>query len=145
MGLRDIVLEGDPALYKKCRQVEKFDERLSVLIDDMVETMKAAHGVGLAAPQINVLRRIVVVDVDDEVIELINPIIIESSGQQRAEEGCLSCPGQYAVTLRPMNVTVKALNRRGEDVTHYGSGLKARAFCHEIDHLDGILFKSRVV
>lgn len=145
MGLRDIVLEGDSVLYKKCRQVEKFDERLSILIDDMIETMKASHGVGLAAPQINVLRRVVVVDVGDGVIELVNPRIIESSGQQRAEEGCLSCPGQYAVTLRPMNVTVKALNRYGDEIIHHGKELKARAFCHEIDHLDGILFKSRVV
>lgn len=145
MGLRNIIVEGDPLLHKKCREVEKFDEKLSVLIDDMLETMHKAKGVGLAAPQVGILRRVVVVNVGDGDIELVNPVIIESSGEQREEEGCLSCPGQYGVTVRPMNVTVEALDRNGKKVKYFGQALKARAFCHEIDHLDGILFKSRMI
>lgn len=145
MAIRNILMEGDPTLYKKCRVVEKFDERLSLLIDDMIETMKYAGGVGLAAPQVGILKRVVVIDVGDGVIELVNPEIVSKSEEQREEEGCLSCPGQYGVTLRPMFVTVKAKNRKGEDVQYSGKSLKARAFCHEIDHLDGILFKSRLV
>lgn len=144
MAIRNILMEGEPALYKKCRAVENFDEKLSMLIDDMIETMKSAAGVGLAAPQVGILKRVVVIDVGDGVIELVNPEIISESGEQREEEGCLSCPGQYGVTVRPMFVTVKAKNRNGEDVQYSGKALKARAFCHEIDHLDGILFKSRL-
>ncbi len=147
MALRKILKEGDELLYKKCRKVERFDNQLGELIDDMIETMKNAGGVGLAAPQVGILRRIVVVNVNDEDgnIELVNPEIIESSGEQREEEGCLSCPGQFGTTLRPMFVTVKAQDRTGREVTYVGSGLKARAFCHELDHLEGILFKSRVI
>ena len=145
LGIRNIVLEGDPLLYKKCREVEKFDDRLSNLIDDMINTMNKAEGVGLAAPQVGVLRRVAVVNVGDGNIELVNPVIVDSSGEQREEEGCLSCPGQYAVTLRPMFVTVEAFDRFGKKVKYMGKALKARAFCHEIDHLDGILFKSRTV
>ena len=145
LGIRNIVLEGDPLLCKKCREVEKFDDRLSSLIDDMINTMNKAEGVGLAAPQVGVLRRVAVVNVGDGNIELVNPVIVDSSGEQREEEGCLSCPGQYAVTLRPMFVTVEAFDRFGKKVKYMGKALKARAFCHEIDHLDGILFKSRTV
>ena len=145
MAIRNILMEGDPILYKKCRVVEKFDERLSLLIDDMIETMKHAGGVGLAAPQVGILKRVVVIDVGDGIIELVNPEIVNKSGEQREEEGCLSCPGQYGTTIRPMFVTVKGKNRNGEDVQLSGKSLKARAFCHEIDHLDGILFKSRLV
>lgn len=145
MGIRNIVLEGDPILYKKCREVEKFDDKLANLIDDMIDTMNKAGGVGLAAPQVGMLRRVVVINVGDGNIELVNPIITDSSGEQREEEGCLSCPGQYATTLRPMFVTVEAFDRFGGKVKYIGKALKARAFCHEIDHLDGILFKSRVV
>ena len=145
MGIRKIVLEGDPILYKKCREVERFDDKLSSLIDDMIETMHKAGGVGLAAPQVGMLKRVVVVNVGDGNIELVNPVITDSSGEQREEEGCLSCPGQYAKTLRPMFVTVEAFDRFGKKVKYTGKALKARAFCHEIDHLDGILFKSRVV
>lgn len=145
MGIRNIVLEGDPILYKKSREVENFDDKLSQLIDDMVETMRKAGGVGLAAPQVGVLRRVVVIDVGDGKMELVNPVIIDSSGEQREEEGCLSCPGQRAITLRPMFVTVEAFDRFGKKVKYTGQALKARAFCHEIDHLDGILFKSRAV
>ena len=145
MALRNIVLEGDPILYKKCRKVEKFDESLSTLIDDMLETMKNSNGVGLAAPQIGILKRAVVINVGDGNIELVNPTIIAFSGEQREGEGCLSCPGQYGVTLRPKFVKVKAQDRFGNEVVYQGQMLKARAFCHEIDHLDGILFKSRIV
>ena len=144
MAIRNILIEGESALYKKCRVVENFDERLSVLIDDMIETMKRAGGVGLAAPQVGILKRVVVIDVGDGMIELVNPEIISASGEQREEEGCLSCPGQYGITIRPMFVTVKAKNRKGEEVQYSGKALKARAFCHEIDHLDGVLFKSRL-
>ena len=147
MALRKILKEGDDLLYKKCRKVERFDNQLGELIDDMIETMKNAGGVGLAAPQVGILRRVVVVNVNDEDgnIELVNPEIIESSGEQREDEGCLSCPGQFGTTLRPMFVTVKAQDRNGKEVKYVGSGLKARAFCHELDHLEGILFKSRVI
>ena len=145
MALRNIVLEGDPILYKKCRKVEKFDESLTTLIDDMLETMKNSNGVGLAAPQIGILKRVVVINVGDGNIELVNPTIIAFSGEQREGEGCLSCPGQYGVTLRPKFVKVKAQDRFGNEVVYQGQMLKARAFCHEIDHLDGILFKSRIV
>lgn len=144
MAIRNILIEGESALYKKCRVVENFDERLSVLIDDMIETMKRAGGVGLAAPQVGILKRVVVIDVGDGMIELVNPEIISASGEQREEEGCLSCPGQYGITVRPMFVTIKAKNRKGEEVQYSGKSLKARAFCHEIDRLDGVLFKSRL-
>ena len=145
MGLRNIVLEGDPILYKKCRKVEKFDSKLSDLIDDMIETMHAKRGVGLAAPQVGILRRVAVVDIGDGLVELVNPVIISSDGKQIEEEGCLSCPGQYAKTLRPYYVAVEALDRKGNMVKYEAKMLKARAFCHEIDHLDGVLFKSRIV
>lgn len=146
MALRNIIKEGNELLYKKCKPVEAFDNKLSMLIDDMIETMDNARGVGLAAPQVGILRRVVVIRIGDEKpIELVNPEIIAVSGEQREEEGCLSCPGASGVTLRPMCVTVKGKNRKGEEVSYIGKDLKARAFCHEIDHLDGILFKSRLV
>ena len=132
---------GDEALRKSCRPVEAITPRVLTLLDDMVETMRAANGCGLAAPQVGVLRRIVVVETEPgEVIELINPKIIAFSGEQKEEEGCLSVPGRAGVTTRPMHVTVRALNRHGETVEYTGSGLLARAFCHELDHLDGKLF-----
>ena len=144
MALRNIVKVPDPLLYKKSRKVEKFDKSLSILIDDMFETMKNARGVGLAAPQIGLLKRIAVINVGDGNIELVNPEIIEFSGEQREEEGCLSCPGKFGITVRPEFVKVKAQNRKGEVVEYVGYSLKARAFCHEIDHLDGIIFTSRL-
>ena len=144
MAIRSIILEGNELLYKKCRPVEKFDEKLSVLIDDMFDTMKKAQGVGLAAPQVGILRRVVVIKVDETPIELVNPEIIEQSGKQMEEEGCLSCPNFNGITVRPMFVKVRGKNRHNKDVEYVGRGLKARAFCHEIDHLDGILFKSRL-
>ena len=141
MAKLKIVKVGDSTLRKVCRPVEKITPRTLTLLDDMVETMRAANGCGLAAPQVGVLRRIVVVETEPgEVIELINPKIIAFSGEQREEEGCLSVPGRAGITTRPMHVTVRALNRRGETVEYTGSGLLARAFCHELDHLDGKLF-----
>lgn len=145
MSLRDIVKEGDRALTKVCRPVEKFDDKLAKLLDDMADTLKVADGVGLAAPQVGILRRVCIVDVGDKdgVIELVNPEITEQSGTQTGAEGCLSFPDQYGVVERPMFVTVKAQNRNGEFFTIKGEALKARAFCHEIDHLNGVVFKER--
>ena len=145
MAIRGIVKEGDEALTKKCREVTEFNERLSVLIDDMFDTMYEANGVGLAAPQVGILRRIVVIDVGEGPIELVNPVIIASSGKQKAVEGCLACPGIYGYTKRPMHVKVRAQDRKGVFHEYEGEDLLARAFCHEIDHLDGILFRSHVV
>ena len=145
MAIRNIVKEGDDILTKVCRPVEKFDDKLGQMLDDMAETMKTADGVGLAAPQIGVLRRAVIVDVGDGVIELINPKIIQHSGEQRDAEGCLSCPGEYGIVERPMHVVVEAQDRHGKKFTIEGEELKARAFCHEIDHLDGIIFKKRAI
>lgn len=142
MALRTIVLDGDPILRKVCRPVEKFDDRLAQLLDDMAETMHEAEGAGLAAPQVGIMRRAVVVDVGDEygVIELINPEIIAAEGEQEGHEGCLSFPGQWGIVVRPMKVTVRAQSRRGEWFEISGEALRARAFCHEIDHLNGVCF-----
>ncbi len=143
MALRQIVTIGEDILYKKSRKVEVFDDRLAQLLDDMLETMYAANGVGLAAVQIGILKRVVVVDTGDGVYELVNPEIIESSGQQDGYEGCLSVPGRRGTVVRPMNVTVKAQDRNGKEHTYKVTGFTARAFCHEIDHLDGTLFVER--
>lgn len=140
MALRNIVTKEDPILRRTSRPVEKFDTRLNMLLDDMAQTMYHADGVGLAAVQVGVLRRVVVLDVGDGLLELINPEIIETSGEQYEAEGCLSLPGEYAVTKRPMTVKVKAQNRDGNWCIYKGEDLKARCFCHEIDHLDGHLF-----
>lgn len=147
MAIREILKEGDEFLLKKCRPVEKFDEKLHILLDDMIETLHDADGAGLAAPQIGVLRRVCIVDIGDEdgVIELINPVIVQSSGHQRTGEGCLSCPGKYGITDRPKKVTVRAFDRNGKPFEISGEDLKAKAFCHEIDHLDGILFLTKVI
>ncbi|MCI5675979.1 MAG: peptide deformylase [Clostridia bacterium] len=132
---------GDEILRKKCRPVEAITPRILTLLDDMTETMRAADGCGLAAPQVGVLRRLVVIEVEEgKVIELINPKIIATAGEQREREGCLSIPGRAGITLRPAHVTVRALNRKGETFEISGSDLLARAFCHEIDHLDGKLY-----
>ena len=132
---------GDEALRKTCRPVDAITPRVITLLDDMIETMRAANGCGLAAPQVGVLRRIVVVEVEPgEVYELINPKIIAFSGEQEGQEGCLSVPGQWGIVKRPMNVTVRALNRKGETVEITGHELLARCFCHELDHLDGTLY-----
>ena len=141
MALRNIVTVGDPVLTKKCRPVVKFDDRLAQLIDDMKETMRNANGVGLAAPQVGVLRRLVVVDVGDEVVELVNPEIVSKSEEvQTGVEGCLSLPGEYGVVTRPMYVTVRAQDRSGDWYEYDGEELVARCFCHEIDHLDGHMY-----
>ena len=141
MALRNIVTVGDPVLTKKCRPVVKFDDRLAQLIDDMKETMRNANGVGLAAPQVGVLRRLVVVDVGDEIVELVNPeLVSESEEQQTGVVGCLSLPGEYGVVTRPMYVTVRAQDRSGDWYEYDGEELVARCFCHEIDHLDGHMY-----
>lgn len=145
MAIRNIVKNGDDVLKKVCRSQLTFDDRLAQMLDDMAETMYKADGCGLAASQIGVLRRVCIVDVGDGLIELVNPVIIESSGSQIEEEGCLSFPGEYGKTKRPMKVTVRAQDRNGNTFTVEGSGLKARAFCHEIDHLDGIVYKDRLI
>ena len=132
---------GDECLRKICRPVDAITPRVLTLLDDMVDTMRAANGVGLAAPQVGVLRRIVVIEVEPgEVIELINPKIIAFSGEQDGQEGCLSVPGRWGMVKRPMHVTVRALNRKGEEVEITGHELLARCFCHELDHLDGTLY-----
>jgi len=146
MAIRTIVTREDPVLRKHSRAVDKVDDRIRTLLDDMYETMKNV-GVGLAAVQVGVLRRAVVIDIGDEHgrIDLINPEIIASEGEQREMEGCLSCPGENGYTLRPKKVTVRALDRDGKEFTVTGTDLLARAFCHEIDHLDGILFTDNAV
>jgi peptide deformylase len=141
MAKLKIVKIGDDTLRKVCRPVDKITPRVLTLLDDMVETMRAADGVGLAAPQVGVLRRIVVIETPDEgLIELINPKIIAYAGEQESQEGCLSIPGRWGITKRPMHVTVRALNRQGETFDITGTGLLAKAFCHELDHLDGKLY-----
>lgn len=141
MAKLKIVKIGDDTLRTVCRPVDKITPRITRLIDDMIDTMRAADGVGLAAPQVGVLRRIVVIETPDEgLIELINPKIIAFSGEQESEEGCLSVPGRWGITRRPMHVTVRALDRNGNSFDITGSGLLAKAFCHEIDHLDGKLY-----
>ena len=145
MALRNVVKVGDPILNKKSRVVEKFDDRLSVLIDDMFETMEAENGVGLAAVQVGMLKRVVVIDVGDGKIELVNPEITLSEGVQEESEGCLSVPGEYGITRRPAKVQVKAQDRNGKWHIYTGEGLKARCFCHELDHLEGILFTSKII
>lgn len=146
MAKLKIVKYGDETLRKVCRPVDKITPRIITLLDDMLETMHAADGVGLAAPQVGVLRRIVIVEVEEgEVYELINPRIVAFAGEQQEQEGCLSVPGRWGITKRPMHVTVRALNRHGEEIQVSGSGLLARAFCHELDHLDGKLFIDEMI
>ena len=141
MALRTIITKGDPVLSKKAHPVTNFDEKLAILLDDMVETLRDSGGVGLAAPQIGLLRRVVVVINDeDQVIELVNPEIIATEGEQVGFEGCLSVPGRWGKVARPMKARVKAQNRKGEWFEVEDEGLTARCFCHELDHLDGHLF-----
>ena len=144
MALRTIITEGDPVLNKVCRPVEKFDDRLHILLDDMKETLAESNGVGLAAPQIGILRRVaLVMDAEENVIELVNPTIIQEEGEQTGLEGCLSVPGKYGVVTRPMKVTVRAQDRNGNVFEVSGEELTARCFCHELEHLDGHLFVER--
>ena len=141
MGLRKILTDQDPALHKVCRPVEKFDNKLHKLLDDMAETLAEANGVGLAAPQIGILRRVViVVDAEGEMIELVNPEIIDQSGEQDGLEGCLSVPGKWGYVKRPMWAKVRAQDRHGEWFEVEGTEVVARCFCHELGHLDGHLY-----
>jgi len=144
MAIRNIVKIGDDVLRKTCRTQMTFDDKLATILDDMADTMYKAEGVGLAAPQIGILRRFCVVDVGDGLIELINPVITEMSGKQQGSEGCLSIPERFEEVERPNKVTVRAQDRNGNTFTITAEGFKARAFCHEIDHLDGVLYIDRV-
>lgn len=145
MAIRNILHEGDPALQSKCRPVTDFDERLWVLLDDMAETLHQADGVGLAAPQVGILRRVFIMDFGEGVIEAVNPEIINRNGKQEDVEGCLSCPGEYGITKRPKSVKLKAQDRYGKYFIMKGDDLVARCICHENDHLDGVLFKTHVI
>ncbi len=143
MAKRAIRTLGDDVLRKKCKEVTEIRPSILTLLDDMAETMYEANGVGLAAPQVGILKRIVVIDIGEGLIELINPVILETSGKQKDEEGCLSLPGKSAPVERPMYTKVKAMNRHGEEFVVEGTGLLSRALNHEIDHLDGVLYIDR--
>ncbi len=140
MGLRKILTVQEPCLHKVCRPVEKFDKKLWKLLDDMKETLLDANGVGLAAPQVGILRRVVIVDLGDEMLELVNPELLETSGEQEGAEGCLSVPGKYGLVKRPNVAKVRAQDRDGNWFEVEGEELIARCFCHELDHLDGIVY-----
>lgn len=140
MALRKILDDKDPALHKVCKPVENFDEKLHRLLDDMRETLIESGGVGLAAPQVGILRRVVLVDNDEEILELVNPTLVETDGEQEGAEGCLSVPGKYGLVRRPYYAKVRAQDRFGNWYEAEGEELTARCFCHELDHLDGILY-----
>ena len=140
MGLRKILTTDEPALHKVCRPVEKFDWRLHKLLDDMRETLAQANGVGLAAPQVGILRRVVVVDTGEDILELVNPELLETDGEQEGAEGCLSVPGKYGLVKRPYYAKVRAQDREGQWFEAEGEEIVARCFCHELDHLDGIVY-----
>ena len=140
MGLRRILTDKESALHKVCKPVTAFDQKLHKLLDDMCETLVDSGGVGLAAPQVGILRRVVVVDSGDGILELVNPELISTDGEQEGPEGCLSVPGKYGLVKRPYYATVKAQDRNGEWFEAEGEELIARCFCHELDHLDGILY-----
>lgn len=144
MAKRRIMTGDAECLYKVCRKVGNFDKRLAVLLDDMAETMYDAEGVGLAAPQVGILKRAVVIDCGDGLVELINPEILEASGEQGGYEGCLSFPGESGYVVRPNHVRVRAMNRFGEECEYEGEGLFARAILHETDHLNGLVYKRLV-
>lgn len=140
MAMRKILTDKEPSLHKTCRPVEKFDAKLHRLLDDMRETLLDAQGVGLAAPQVGILRRVVIVDTGEEILELVNPELVKTSGEQYGAEGCLSVPGKYGLVKRPYYATVRAQDRNGEWYEVDGEELIARCFCHELDHLDGIVY-----
>ena len=140
MGLRKILTDKEPALHMTCKPVVKFDERLHKLLDDMHETLAESGGVGLAAPQVGILRRVVLVDNGEEVLELINPSLLETDGEQEGPEGCLSVPGKYGLVKRPYYAKVRAQDRDGNWFEAEGEELIGRCFCHELDHLDGIIY-----
>ncbi len=143
MAKRLIVQSPDPILSKKCREVTSFDDRLAQLLDDMRDTLKAADGAGLAAPQVSVLRRVCIVDTEDGYFELVDPVLVSSSGEQTGIEGCLSVKGKYGTVTRAEKVTVDAFDRTGKKRRYKVSGFTARAFQHEMDHLDGVLYTSK--
>ncbi|RGX54169.1 peptide deformylase [Anaerotruncus sp. AF02-27] len=143
MALRNILKNGDERLRKKSRPVTDFNERLWMLLDDMAETMRDSDGVGLAAPQVGILRRVVVIDVGDGLVELVNPVITETEGDQYGGEGCLSVPGEWGMVHRPQKLVVKAQDRHGKEIKLPAEDYFAVAVCHETDHLDGILFIDR--
>lgn len=145
MAIRNILVDDNPRLRKKSKPVDKISPKTLELLDDMAETMYASKGLGLAAPQVGILRRMAVIDVGDGLIELINPEIIKAEGQQREEEGCLSLPDQQGFVLRPDKIYVRAQNREGKEIKLSGDGVLARAFAHEIDHLDGVLFIDKMI
>ena len=140
MGIRKILTDKDPALHKTCKAVENFDRKLHKLLDDMADTLEEAQGVGLAAPQVGILRRVVIVDTGDGILELINPTMLETSGEQVGAEGCLSVPGKYGLVKRPYYAKVRAQDRNGEWFEAEAEELIARCFCHELDHLDGVVY-----
>ncbi len=140
MALRNILTDKEPALHKVCKPVVSFDRKLHTLLDDMKDTLLEANGVGLAAPQVGILRRVVIVDVGDEILELVNPELIETDGEQEGAEGCLSVPGKYGLVKRPYYAKVRAQDRYGDWFEAEGEELIGRCFCHELDHLDGILY-----
>ncbi len=144
MAIRSILTDEDPVLHKVCKPVEKFDERLWQLLDDMAETLQKANGVGLAAPQVGILRRLFIMDAGDGLKECINPTILEEKGTQECVEGCLSSPGEYGLIHRPQSLKLQAQNRNGKFFIVTLEGLAAECASHEADHLDGILFKSKV-
>ena len=144
MGLRKILTDKEPALHKVCRPVEKFDWRLHKLLKDMTDTLIDSGGVGLAAPQVGILRRVVLVDTGEEILELINPTLVSTDGEQEGPEGCLSVPGKYGLVKRPYYATVRAQDRDGNWFEVEGEELIARCFCHELDHLDGILYTQKM-
>lgn len=147
MAIRNVREEGDEILKKKAREVEEIDERIQILIDDMIETMHSLNGVGLAAQQVGILKRIVVIDLYDDkgVVVLINPKIIKEKGKQQVDEGCLSFPNQFAKIIRPKEVEVEALNREGKRIKIKAKDLLAQAICHEVDHLNGIVFVDKII
>ena len=140
MGIRRILTDKEPALHKTCKPVVNFDGRLHKLLDDMHETLEDSGGVGLAAPQVGILRRVVLVDNGEEVLELVNPTLLETDGEQEGPEGCLSLPGKYGLVKRPYYAKVRAQDRNGNWFETDGEELTARCFCHELDHLDGIIY-----
>ena len=140
MGLRKILTDTEPALHKVCKPVTAFDRKLHKLLDDMAETLEEANGVGLAAPQVGILRRVVIVDTGEGILELVNPTILETDGEQEGPEGCLSVPGKYGLVKRPYYAKVRAQDRYGDWYETEGEELIARCFCHELDHLDGIIY-----
>ena len=140
MALRKILTDKEPALHKVCKSVTNFDKKLHTLLDDMAETLVDSQGVGLAAPQVGILRRVVLVDTGDGVLELVNPTLLETSGEELGPEGCLSVPGKYGLVKRPYYAKVRAQDRNGDWYEAEGEEIIARCFCHELDHLDGIVY-----